>query len=207
MNKTIKKSAVKEYGKADDFESEWNLHSQHCQKITSIIIYCGSIEYRLERAIWKCENIEPKGIQPDTDAKPITNLISRLEEFAKSPLEIEEQSIIKLWCDAARSGFTIRNNIAHGLALNIDGKLAFMRNPRWHGEERKRKFGDLWIDEYSMDLVCDSFAVLLRIIGKVEAGQPFSQIATPLAQRALREAQSILGEFSSQDYNPEFEKY
>ncbi len=204
----MKTLAVKEYGKANLFETSWGLQPLNSQKIAAIIIYSGSLEYYAERAIWKCENVKPKGIRPETDSQPITHLISRLENFAATLVEHDEQNLLKLWCDAARSGFIIRNNIAHGVAIKLDNKLAFMRNPRWHGETRKRGFGDFWADDSTLDLVCESFAVLLRIIVKVEEGQStLEEIATPLALRALREARSILGEFSSQDYNPAFEKY
>lgn len=57
-------------------------------------------------------------------------------------------------------------------------------------------------------MVCESFAVLFRIIVKIERGEEtLHEISTPLVLRALQEAQSILGEFSSQSYNPTFEKY
>ena len=83
-----------------------------------------------------------------------------------------------------------------------------MRNPRWHGEQRKREFGDFWADEYSVNLVSESFAVLLRIVMEIEEGKSaLVTIASPLALKALREARSILGEYGSQDYNPSFEKY
>jgi hypothetical protein len=204
----MKASAVKEYGKADLFEVKWGLKPKSGQKIAAIIMYSGSIEYYLERAIWKVQELKPKGIRPETDAKIITHLISMLESFAATLVNQEEQTLLSLWCEAARSGFIIRNNIAHGVAINIDNNLAFMRNPRWHGEKRKRKFGDLWADYNTLDLVREAHAVLLRIIIQVEAGQStLLKIATPPAQKALREARSILGEFSSQDYNPSFEKY
>ncbi len=204
----MKTPAVNEYGQASLFEMNWGLQPLSGQKIAAIIIYSGSLEYYAERAIWKCENIQPEGIRPETDAKTITHLISRLENFASTLIEQDGQYLIKLWCDAARSGFLIRNNIAHGVAIKLSNTLAFMRNPRWHGETRKREFGDFWADDSTLDLVCESLAVLLRIIVKVEAEQStLEEIATPLALRALREARSILGEFSSQNYNPGFEKY
>lgn len=204
----MKPPTVKEYGKSIVFETSWGLPSQNCQKIAAIIVYSGSIEYHLERAIWKCKGVDPKGTRPETDAQSVKALISMFKNFADTTSEPHEQALFNLWCAAAEPAFIIRNNIAHGVAVKLGDKLAFMRNPRWHGETRKRKFGDFWADENTLDLVCESFAVLLRIVVAVEVGRStLTEIATPLALKALTEARSILGEFSSQYYNPSYEKY
>lgn len=34
------------------------------------------------------------------------------------------------WCEAARSGFTMRHNIAHGVPKRLGNTLVYMRNPR-----------------------------------------------------------------------------
>lgn len=199
---------VKEYGRSSLIEANWNLYPLTSQKIAAIITYFGTLEYCIERAVWRLKKVNPKGIRPETDAKAVSQLIATLEECSillDNQIEID---FINLWCPAARSGFVIRNNIAHGVANRLGDTLAYMRNPRWHGEKRKREFGDFWADDNTLDMVCDSLAVLLRIIVKVEIGEEtITNIASPLASKALREAQSILGEFSSQDYNPSFEKY
>ena len=204
----MKVPAVKEYGRSSLIEIGWNLHLPSSQKIAAIITYFGTLEYYIERAVWSLKGVSPKGIRPETDGKAVSQLISNLEECSTLLNNQAEIDFINLWCRAARSGFVIRNNIAHGVANKLGETLAYMRNPRWHGEERKREFGDFWADDSTLDMVCESLAVLLRIIVKIEAGEEqLTNIASPLASKALREAQSILGEFSSQDYNPSFEKY
>ena len=86
--------------------------------------------------------------------------------------------------------------------------LVYARNPRWHGEIRKRKFGDFWADEPTLDLVREAMAVLLRLAILFSREEiSLKEIASPLALKALRTARSVLGEFASQDYNPSFEKY
>ena len=86
--------------------------------------------------------------------------------------------------------------------------LVLSRNPRWHGEIRKREFSDLWCEPYTLDLIRESFATLLRIIIAIAKGEgPLVETASPLALRAVREARSILGEFADRFYNPSFEKY
>jgi hypothetical protein len=138
----------------------------------------------------------------------ITDLISMLERFAADLAPGDEKTLLEGWCKSARDGFTIRHNIADGVALPRDGTLVYARNPRWHGEIRKREFGDFWADEPTLDLVREAMAVLLRLAIQLSREEILlKEIANPLALKALRTARSVLGEFASQDYNPSFEKY
>ena len=204
----MKTPPYKEYGSSSIIELNWKLEPLISQKIAAIITYSGSLEYYLERAIWRCKGIEPRGIKPETDAKTISQLIGNLQEFFETLEDIRDKKFIQLWCEAGASGFVIRNNIVHGVASIMGETLTYSRNPRWHGEIRKREFGDFWADLSTLDAVSEAFAVLLRIIVKIEKGEEsLKDIASPLALKALREARSILGEFSSQSYNPSFERY
>ncbi len=197
-----------EYGRANLIEMKWGLNPLIGGKIAAVIIFGGSIEYYLERAIWRVKKIEPNGNRPETDAKMITDLIAMLRTFATTLPTGNARKLLEIWCEAARSGFVIRHNIVHGVPMQIGNALALARNPRWHGETRKREFGDFWADNNTLDLVREAFAVLLRVIVQVEAGRlALTEIAEPHALHAMRDARSILGEFASQDYNPSFEKY
>lgn len=202
------KSRVHQIGRADEIEAAFGLTDVTSRQIASIVICSGNIEFHLERAIWKLDGTDPKGTRPRTDAKPVVALLEMLEAHAPRCASEEEQLLLTTWCAAARDGFTIRNNIAHGVTSNIEDTLVVMRNPQWQGEQRKRAFGDMWCDEYTMDLVRQSFAVLLRVIvGIADQKKTLALVANPNVVRALGEARSILGEFASQDYNPSFEKY
>jgi hypothetical protein len=122
----------------------------------------------------------------------------------------DEKTLLEDWCKSARNGFTIRHNIAHGVAMTIPNVTApvYARNSRWHGEIRKREFGAFWADEPTLDLVREAMAVLLRIILLLSSEDvPLQKIASPEARKALRTARSVLGEFASQHYDPAFEKY
>lgn len=89
----MKEPAVKEFGKSYLFEANWGLHPLVSQKIAAIITYSGSLEYYLERAIWKCEDVKPAGMRPETDAKTITHLISKLENFAADIVSTRREKI------------------------------------------------------------------------------------------------------------------
>lgn len=200
--------AMKNYGRADFIQQQLGLSPTVGQKLAAIITFAGSIEYHLERALWKLQGIDPKGIKPATDARVITDLISMLETFAAGLAPGDEKTMLEGWCQSARHGFTIRHNIAHGVAMTPGTILVYARNPRWHGEIRKRKFGDFWADEPTLDLVREAMAVLLRLAILFSREEiSLKEIASPLALKALRTARSVLGEFASQDYNPSFEKY
>jgi hypothetical protein len=197
-----------EYGNADLAQQRLGLSPPVGQKTAAIVTFSGGIEHYLERALWKLKKIDPQGIRPDTDAKMISDLIAMLENFAATLTLGDERRLLEGWCAAARSGFVIRHNIVHGLPVRLGDKLGYMRNPRWHGEIRKREFGDFWAEEGTLDLVREAMAVLLRIIHQL-AGDDVSlkDIASPLALKALVMARSVLGEFASQNYNPSYEKY
>jgi hypothetical protein len=197
-----------EYGNADLVEQRLGLSLPIGQKIAAIITFSGSIEHYLERALWKLKKIDPTGIRPDTDGKMVSDLIAMLEQFAARLAPGDGRLLLERWCVAARSGFVVRHNIVHGLPLRPGETLGYMRNPRWHGEIRKREFGDLWAEEGTLDLVREAVAVLLRIVHQL-AGDDVSltDIASPLALRALAMARSVLGEFASPNYNSTFEKY
>ncbi len=200
--------ALAKYGRSAQLQERLGLTPLVGQKIAAIITFAGGIEYHLERALWKLRRIDPSGSKPDTDGKPISDLIGMLEKFAISLTAGDERTLLEVWCEAASSGFVVRHNIAHGVPTKMGKTLAYMRNPRWHGEVRKREFGDFWADEHTLDLVCEAMAALLRTIARLsgDVASP-RDIATPAALRALRTARSVLGEFASQDYNPSFEKY
>lgn len=204
----MRKQPTREFGQADLIDAALGLTDFVGPKLASIIVFAGSIEYHLERAIWVLDGINPEGIRPATDGKQITGLIAMLEKHVASVTDKDARNLLEIWCEAARAGFTIRHNIAHGVSFAIDSTLVFSRNPRWHGEMRKREFGNLWCEPYVLDMIRESFATLLRIIVGVSRNDaPVSRIATPLSHQAAREARSILGEFADQCYNPNYEKY
>jgi hypothetical protein len=204
----MKKQHTWEFGRADQLDVALGLDHIVGPKLASIIVFAANIEYHLERAIWVLERIDPQGIRPETDAKPITELISMLEKHIASVTGDAAHSMLENWCRAARSGFIIRHNIAHGVSFQMESTLVVARNPRWHGEVRKREFGELWCEPYVLDLLRDSFATLLRIVATIAKDDtPIAEIASPSVLHAVREARSILGEFADRFYNPNFEKY
>lgn len=205
------KDAMSKYGRADIVMARLGLNPIIGERIAAIITFSAAIENLLELAIWRVNEIDPSGTRPETDSKQLTNLIAMLKNFALSLEDGDLRTMLETWCKAASAGATIRNNIAHGMPSCIDGTLVFMRNHRWGKTDvidRKRAFGDLWIQADEIELISNALAVLLRIVGSLARDDvPLSTIPTQDAMRALRGARSVLGEFADQGYNPSYEKY
>lgn len=200
--------SMTKFGNADFMERQLGLTPSVGQKVAAIITFAGSIEYHLERSLWKLRSIDPRGIKPDTDSKMTSDLIAMLEKFAAGLALGDDRTLLERWCAAARSGFVIRHNIAHGVPIKPGETLAYARNPRWHGEVRKREFGAFWADEYTLDLVREAMAVLLRVIVHLSLDDvSLKDVASPFALKAIQTARSVLSEFASEDYNPSYEKY
>lgn len=195
------------YGRADRLIESFQLNGELGTQIAALILFWASIEYHLEPAIWHLAGIKPAGTRPITDARQVADLIDQLDHL-RPTAPTDQQEALGTWCAAARSASIIRNDIAHGVPANYGGALAFMRNPRWHGEQRKRPFSDYWADPLNNKMVVEAFAVLLRFVVAIPSDQLGDLVHDKLAYRALRDSRSILGEFSDQRaYNPTYEKY
>lgn len=202
------KNPMHAYARADFLQARLGLTPQIGLKVAAIITFAGAIEHFLERALWRVRGINPRGIKPDTDAKMISDLIAMLARYGEGLEADKHRNFLENWCAAARSGFVIRNNIAHGVPMTMSDTLAYMRNPRWEGEIRKRDFGDFWADPNTLDMVSDAMAVLFRSIALLSKDDAtLEDVVNETAARALRRARSVLGEFASQTYNPSYEKY
>lgn len=199
---------MNDYGRPDAVQARLGLTPIAGQKIAAIITFTAAIENDLERALWNLHGLDPSGTRPDTDGLNITGRIAMLERYAAGLDRGDLRTMLETWSSAARSGFVIRNNIAHGTPGSMGGIPIYMRNGRWHGEIRKREFGDFWADQHTLDLTRQALAVLMRIMIQLSKGLATpNAVATPLALKALRTARSVLGEFADQQYNPSYEKY
>jgi len=198
------------YGKADAVQKHFGITDKTAYYISGIVVFAGVIEFHLERFIWRLNGLDPKGLRPNTDGKPVTAWITKLKDYAEGLPESPGRDMLQTWCRAAECAAKIRNDIAHGVPVHVGGAVAFNRNPRWHGEIRSREHTDFWADEPILNLVRDAMAVLVRMIADLHAGRlDLSKVEkSDISMKALREAESVLGELSDQrSYNPTFEKY
>jgi hypothetical protein len=133
--------AMKEYGRADFIQQQLGLSLSIGQKLAAIITFAGSIEYHLERALWRLRRIDPKNVKPETDARVITDLISMLERFAASLAPGEEKALLEGWCQSATPHFGPRRRCAisqtpltaSSLAYSLQSLARQQRDAgRWH---------------------------------------------------------------------------
>src|SRR5690348_14754560 len=87
---------MKEYGRADFIQEQLGLSPSVGQKLAAIITFAGSIEYHLERGLWRLRGFDPKGVKPDTDARVISDLIAMLETFAAGLAKGDERTLLEL---------------------------------------------------------------------------------------------------------------
>jgi hypothetical protein len=55
---------VYQVGMADQLDEAWGINLIVGQKVASLVALFGSVEYHLERAIWKLKGIDPKELDP-----------------------------------------------------------------------------------------------------------------------------------------------
>lgn len=199
-----------EYGNPDGIQIHFGITPEISYYVSGIIVFAGLIEYHLERFIWRINGVDPKGQRPQTDGKPISAWVQTTRLHAASLPDGAGKDLLQMWCEATESALKIRNDIAHGVPVKLEGVVAFNRNPKWQGELRSREHTDFWADEPRLKLVRDAMAVLVRMISDLQTGRTNLDHVVPLdlGMKALRTAKSILAELSDpRGYNPTFEKY
>lgn len=190
------------YGRAEIFAHNLGIDHVNGPLIASIIIFGAQVEHYLERAIWQLSG-DNRTKTPD---KPVSALHDMLEKLIPTVEDEAKRNLLSIWLEAARHGATVRNNIAHGVALRLGDSPSFLRNPRWEGVKRKKDFGSFHGDVSTLIMARDSIATLLRAIIFVAKGAD-DLASDDLALKALKEARSMLGEFADHTYNPSVEKY
>lgn len=204
------KSLMSRVGDTTNVLSALGLSGPMLQRIGTVAVLASNIEFWTERVIWRVDTIDPKGIRPWTDGKPIGELITRLEKAGPRVSIPDLQILIEVWCRAASPAFHCRNSIFHGVVINFGGNLPwFGNNVAWNGELRKRPFSDFHADEHTLDLLQAAFGVLLRSIVKIERvtrGEAIGDIAAEFLP-ALRETHSVVVELENLAAAVNHEKY
>lgn len=208
----MKRPAYLVYGNPEKVQEMLGISPEIGIKLAAIVGFSAAIEYHLERYLWQVLSIEHAGVRPKTDAQQISTLIQWLEDYVETMPETLSRTVLGTWATACRSAFSIRNDLVHGVPIRMeeDGSVAFHRNPRWHGELRKRDYSDFWADIHSITLVRDGMAVLFRMIVELQTKRyNIEEIASQdIVRRAINDARSMLGELEDRfAYNPTFEKY
>jgi hypothetical protein len=145
------------------------LQPTHLMMMGSFITVYGLFETTLERSLWTLREIKVEGERPFTE-KMNTEAQFKMLGNGSSKLTDKCNAILKIAADAARDLNEYRNSLVHGYLLSFgpDCVPSFMKNPRWHGEDRKKAVGDAYIDEPFQDLVLIAAWNLFLLMSTIE---------------------------------------
>lgn len=165
------------------------LDMEKLASIGAIAVLASHTEHYAERAIWAIEGVPVQGTRPWTDGKPISGLIDKLEELAKTVTKPGLQDLIKKWCRASRPCFSCRNSIFHGRTAYMDGEWTiFGRNERTDGVVRKRDPSDFHASQNTLNLLEEAFEYLMNGIHLI-----YVATGSPVAIGPAKEVSAGLG--------------
>jgi hypothetical protein len=204
----VRHSDALSFGQPEHLERALGLTPALMVKLGSICAMAGSVELRLEMAVWAIGQDPPTDAPHRLDGRPITEWIKALDVLASNRLTGDFQDIARLWVAAAAPAFRCRNSILHGIAVRLGvSDVTFHRNPKFLGK-RKRDSSEFTANEYSMDMMRKIFAVLLRgifLIQKMATLGDGGELNFDIfhLKSALRQARSVAGEYDVRmGYNP-----
>ncbi|QFU23039.1 hypothetical protein FM038_013350 [Shewanella eurypsychrophilus] len=145
------------------------LQPTHLMMIGSFITVYGLFETTLERSLWALREIKVEGERPFTEKMNTAAQFKMLGD-GNPKLTDKCNAILKVAAHAARDLNEYRNSLVHGYLLSFgpDSVPSFLKNPRWHGEDRKKAAGDAYIDEPFQDLVLIAAWNLFVLVRNVE---------------------------------------
>ena len=143
--------------------ANWGFRSEVQQRIGALTVVWGIFESNLETTIWALRGEVVAGVRPSTDKSQVSDWIRQLaEDWPQFPSEARD--VLRMASLAAFDLMEYRHAIVHGSMLPSPTMPTFIRNPRWHGEKRKRPGHDAHVDENLLDMAIDSGWVLCRVV-------------------------------------------
>src|SRR5690606_30502915 len=76
----------------------------------------------------------------------------------------DAHKVVSRAAQAAEDLMHYRHGFMHGWAISIGGAPFFIRNPRWHGEMRRRPSSDAHVDSGMLDMAIDAGWTLCRSV-------------------------------------------
>lgn len=129
----------------------------------ALAVVWGVFESNLETTLWALRGEQVKGERPSTDRTSAGDWIKELGG-AWPQLPPEAQEVLSLASLAAFDLMEYRHALMHGWMLPDTTMPAFIRNPRWNGEIRKRPSHDAHVDANLLDMALDCAWVLCRFV-------------------------------------------
>lgn len=147
---------------------------QRC--IGVLVVAWGIFECNLEPTIWTLSGENPTGAKPTTDAKPVSDWVKRFREIT-AQMHPRIAEVGALTSDTADDLQVFRNAIVHGWVIPAAvGGPAFISNPTWFREKRKRETTDAHISDITLSMAIECVDTLTESIARI-SGAVADQVA------------------------------
>lgn len=168
----------------------------------------GVFEANLEVTLWSMTGEAVAGICPTTDRTSVSDWITAFRNAA-SRFPENPRDVVVCAADAAENLMHYRHALLHGSIMPFPSSAVFVRNPRWHGEMRKRESNDAHVDANLLDLAIGAAWDLCTVVFAVRrACDDASQIdALATLKTAASRARSFAGELRHLTALMNHEKY
>jgi hypothetical protein len=167
----------------------WGFPPDIQQRIGVLAVVWSIFESNLETTLWALRGEKMDGIRPSTDKNPqVSDWIKRLGT-SWSHLPTEAQEVLRVASLAAHDLMEYRHTLVHGWLLPSPTMPTSIRNPRWHGEKRKRPSHDAHVDGNLLDMAIDTAWILCRVVyaARVACSEPAKvENLTALKQEVYR---------------------
>ena len=155
-----------------------------CQRIGALMILMGSFENLLERTLWSVTNENPAGKRPSTDKLTVSERVRKLRASAEG-LSVELRCFSELLCDTADNLLSYRHAIAHGWPTD---QQAFVKDPAWDGEVRKRAMSKAAVSLEALDAALDCADRLC--MGVIHLGVSITKTSVLIDEPAMANARA-----------------
>jgi len=143
--------------------SGWGFPPEVQQRVGAFAVVWGALESNLETTLWALRGDNVAGIRPWTDTTTVSGWI---KELAKGwpQLPAEAQDVLRTASLAAHDLMEYRHAVLHGWMIPSETMPTYVRNPRWHGEKRKRASHDAHVDQNLLDMAISSAWTLYEVV-------------------------------------------
>lgn len=188
--------------------TEWGFSPEVLQRVGALAVVWGVFESNLETTLWalRVENVADS--RPSTEKNQVSDWIKELGSDWPQ-LTIEGNGVL---CVASLAAFDLmeyRHAIMHGAMIPSLTMPTFIRNPRWHGEKRKRPSHDAHVDENLLNMAIDSAWILCQVVfvAKAACAEPQKVAKWAALKEEVSRARSMAGELRHLTELMNHEKY
>ncbi len=188
--------------------TEWGFPPEVLQRVGALAVVWGVFESNLETTLWALRGEEVAGVRPSTDKTPVSDWIKELgNNWPK--LTAEGNDVLRVASAAAFELMEYRHAIMHGAMIPSPAMPTFIRNPLWHGEERKRPTHSAHVDENLLDMAIESAWILCQVVFVVKAActEPKKVAKWAALKQEVSRARSMAGELRHLTELMNHEKY